>query len=97
MDDCTTIMKFMNIYLDDELDVKESIRTQTHLQECPDCRETMLVENAFRDLVREQAAPTPAPDVTREGISVALARERVEKRTETGQRLTSESFGRRGC
>src|SRR3972149_1306518 len=64
MDDCSTIMKLMDAHLDGELDVKESARVQTHLQDCAGCRETALAENAFRDLVREQAAPPPAPDST---------------------------------
>ena len=87
MDDCSTIMKLMDAHLDGELGVKESIRVQTHVQGCPGCRETALVENAFRDLVREQAAPAPAPDSVRQSIAAALARERAraEKETESGQ------------
>jgi mycothiol system anti-sigma-R factor len=85
MDDCSTIMRLMDAHLDGELGVKESIRVQTHLQGCSDCRETALVENAFRDLVRKHVAPTPAPDSLREDISAALARERAEKGTERGQ------------
>jgi len=88
MDDCSTIMKLMDAHLDGELAVKESIRVQTHLQGCSDCRETALAEKAFRDLVRKQAAPTPAPDSTRQSISAALARERAEKGTERGQPIS---------
>jgi len=96
MDDCSTIMKLMDAHLDGELGVKESIRVQTHLQGCSGCRETALVENAFRDLVREQAAPPPAPDSTRQRISAALARERAEKGTERGQPISSFEAGQRG-
>ena len=85
MDDCSAIMKWMDAHLDGELGVKESIRVQTHVQGCSGCRETALAENAFRDLVREQAAPTPAPDSVRNDISAALARERAEQGTERGQ------------
>jgi mycothiol system anti-sigma-R factor len=88
MDDCSAIMKLMDAHLDGELGVKESIRVQTHVQGCSDCRETVLVENAFRDLVRKQAAPTPAPDSTRRSISAALARERTEKETEKRQPIS---------
>ena len=92
MDGCSMIMRLMDAHLDDELGVKESIRVQTHLQDCSDCRETALAENAFRDLVRKHAAPTPAPDSTRQSISAALARERAEKGTERRQPV---SFFRR--
>ena len=85
MDDCSTIMQLMDAHLDGELGVKESIRVQTHVQGCSGCREIALAENAFRALVREQAAPAPAPDSVREDISAALAMERAEKETERGQ------------
>jgi len=88
MDDCSTIIQLMDAHLDGELSVKESIRVQTHLQDCSDCRETALAENAFRDLVRNQATPTPAPDSTRQSISAALARERTEKETEKRQPIS---------
>lgn len=75
MYDCSTIMKLLHPHLDGELDVKESIRVQTHLQECPYCRENFVAEKTFRDLVKQQVTPTPAPRFARQCVSAALSRE----------------------
>lgn len=75
MYDCSTIMKLLHPHLDGELDVKESIRVQTHLQECPFCRENFMAEKAFRDLVHQHATTKPAPQFAKHCVSAALARE----------------------
>ena len=75
MYDCSTVIKLLHPYLDRELDVKESVRIQTHLQECPYCREMFSPEQAFQDLVRQHVAPPPAPEFTRRCITAALSRE----------------------
>ena len=75
MYDCSSVMKMMDAHLDGELDVKESLRVQTHLQECPYCRENFVSEHAFQDLLRHNASPTPAPEFARQCLSAALSRE----------------------
>lgn len=75
MYDCSSVMKMMDAHLDGELDVKESLRVQTHLQECPYCRENFVSEHAFQDLLRQNASPTPAPEFARQCLSAALSRE----------------------
>ena len=75
MYDCSSVMKLMDAHLDSELDVKESLRVQTHLQECPYCRENFVSEHAFQDLIRHNASPTPAPGFARQYLSAALSRE----------------------
>ncbi len=75
MYDCSTVIKLLHPYLDRELDVKEAVRIQTHLQECPYCRELFSAEQAFQDLVRQNAAPPPAPEFARWCVEAALSRE----------------------
>jgi anti-sigma factor RsiW len=75
MYDCSTIMKLVNAYLDGQLDVKESLRVESHLQECQDCRETFLAEKEFQNLVHSATAVTPAPEFTARCLQAALDRE----------------------
>lgn len=75
MYDCSTVIKLLHPYLDRELDVKESVRIQTHLRECPYCREMFSAEQAFQDLVRQNVAPPPAPEFARRCVTAALSRE----------------------
>jgi len=75
MYDCSTVIKLLDPYLDLELDVKESVRIQTHLRECPYCREMFSAEQAFQDLVRQNVAPPPAPEFARRCVTAALSRE----------------------
>ncbi len=72
---CSDVMKLMDAHLDGELDVKESLRVQAHLQECPDCRDHFVSEHAFQDLIRHSAAPSPAPEFARQCLTAALSRE----------------------
>jgi len=62
MYDCETISKLLHPHLDRELDVKESLRVQAHLQECSYCRDAYLAEKEFLDLLRPHIAPEPRPD-----------------------------------
>ena len=75
MYDCSTIRTLLHPHLDGELDVKESLRVQTHLQECAPCREVLRAEQAFRDFVRPGSAPSPAPAGARRCVTDALSRE----------------------
>jgi anti-sigma factor RsiW len=75
MYDCSTTMKLIHAHLDGELDVKESLRVQTHLQECRYCRENFQAEAEYRELLRQHVAPNPAPEFSRQCVSAALSRE----------------------
>lgn len=72
---CSTVIKLLHPYLDRELDVKEAVRVQTHLQECPYCYELFSAEQAFQNLVRQDAEPPPAPEFARQCVTAALSRE----------------------
>ncbi|MFZ5861792.1 MAG: anti-sigma factor family protein [Nitrospirota bacterium] len=83
MYDCSTIVKLMHPFLDGALDVKESVRVDTHLKGCEDCREAFLAEKAFLSLIHEAAEVKPAPTFTAACLRVALDR---EVRRDRGQR-----------
>ena len=75
MYDCSTIRTLIHPHLDGELDVKESLRVQAHLQECAPCREALLAEQAFQNFVRPVATPPPTPESRRRCVLDALSRE----------------------
>jgi anti-sigma factor RsiW len=73
MYDCSTIMKLVHAYLDGQLDVKESLRVESHVQECQDCRENYLAEKEFQSLVHRSATVTPAPGVCARCLQATLS------------------------
>ncbi len=75
MYDCSTIRTLIHPHLDGELDVKESLRVQSHLQECEHCREVLLAEREFLTFCPSLLAPSPAPESARRSVTDALARE----------------------
>jgi anti-sigma factor RsiW len=50
---CNDSRTFLPAYLDDELDVTESLRVQKHLAECGDCRQTQDEQIALRSVLRD--------------------------------------------
>ena len=74
MDECSTIMKLMHPYLDGELDVKDSLCAQAHLECCAPCREVFVTERAFLDLLRMQLAQPPAPPSVRQRVTASPTR-----------------------
>lgn len=79
MYDCSTTMKLVHAHLDGQLDVKESLRVESHLQECPYCRENFLAEKEFQNLVHRNVPVTPAPEFASRCIQTALDREVRER------------------
>ncbi len=61
MYDCQTILKLLYPYLDGELDVKESIRVQSHLEECHHCLEIFKWEKEFLQTLRSSMSISKAP------------------------------------
>ena len=52
---CDDSRIYLPAYLDDELDVAESLRVQKHLSECGDCRRTQDEQLALRSAMRDPA------------------------------------------
>lgn len=85
MYDCSTVMKLMHPYLDGELDVKESVLVDEHLQGCEYCREAYLAERAFLSLIRSAAVVQPAPTYTAACLRAALDREVRQRLRQRGK------------
>lgn len=72
---CRDIRKLLDAHLDGELDVRESLRVESHLQGCPECREIFLQEKEYRELVLSNKPVTAAPEFASRCIQTALDRE----------------------
>ncbi len=59
---CQDCERYLEAFLDQELDVKESLDMQAHLRSCPACMELAEAERACQRFIREQAYETPLPD-----------------------------------
>ena len=59
---CQDCERYLEAFLDQELDVKESLDMQAHLRACPACMELAEAERACQRFVREQAAEAPMPE-----------------------------------
>ncbi len=84
---CSEIRTLRDAYLDGELDVRESLRVESHLQGCEECRESFLADKEFQDLVRQGLAVSHAPEFTARCIQTALdraARQQVRARRSWG-------------
>ena len=74
MYDCLTAMRLLYPYLDGELDVKESLKVQVHLQECPYCLQSFKRERDFLEVLRSAVNTPPSPPALRERVLQSLAR-----------------------
>jgi anti-sigma factor RsiW len=72
---CKEIGKLLDAYLDGELDVTQSLRVESHLQACQECRESFLAEKEFRALVQANRPTKPAPEFAARCIHTGLDRE----------------------
>jgi anti-sigma factor RsiW len=58
---CQEARALINGYIDDELDLRTSLETERHLQECPECTRAHARLRAIRAAVRDGAPYFPAP------------------------------------
>lgn len=72
MIDCAEAQRFIQAYLDGEIDGEERIFIAAHLQTCETCQRIARVEQSFRDKVRLHAAPPAAPAHLRGRVLRAL-------------------------
>ncbi len=62
---CEDCERYLEAFLDQELDVKESLDMQAHLRDCSACMELAEAERACRRFVREHVAEPPLPDAVK--------------------------------
>lgn len=81
---CQDCERYLEAFLDQELDVKESLDMQAHLRDCPACMELAEAEHTCRRFVREQVQEASLPD--------AMKLQMIRRATQavTNQRVVAE-------
>lgn len=74
---CQDCERYLEAFLDQELDVKGSLDMQAHLRSCPACMELAEAERACRHFVRENVYEVPLP----EGMKLQLIRRAMDGTT----------------
>jgi anti-sigma factor RsiW len=59
---CQNCEKYLDAFLDQALDVKESLDVQEHLRACTLCVSRANAERFLRAFIRQHAAPSPVPE-----------------------------------
>jgi anti-sigma factor RsiW len=59
---CQDCEKYLTAFLDDALDVKESLDVQEHLHACARCANRVEAERVLKAFVRQHAATPPLPE-----------------------------------
>ena len=62
---CQDCEKYLEAYLDHELDIKESLDVEEHLRDCPDCTQYAQAERLVRQFVHQHARMDSLPEGTK--------------------------------
>ena len=65
---CQDCEKYLPVYLDQALEVKESLDVQEHLQSCVSCTHLAEAERTLRQFVREHAVESPPQEALKRRI-----------------------------
>jgi anti-sigma factor RsiW len=80
---CEDLKMYLSAYVDDELDVAESLRLEKHLIECRECREAQEAQLALRSALRDpDLCFQPSPDFANRIASALRAQAKKEARQE---------------
>ena len=83
---CQDCEKYLDAFLDNALDVKESLDVQEHLHSCTPCTNRAAAERTLRAFIRQHATTPPLPEELKRRIvrqamqppqSAALGRSRA--------------------
>ncbi len=78
--DCQNLRRYLDLYIDDELELRDRIDADAHTEACAACRALVGREKAFRLALRGQLRPITAPDSLRRNLAAALEAEPTESR-----------------
>jgi len=82
---CEDLRMYLSAYLDDELDVAESLRLEKHLTECRGCREVQEAHVALRSALRDPSLYfQPSADFANRIASSVRLQAKKEARQESG-------------
>jgi len=84
---CDEVRKFIQAYLDGELDEHEWAGLSDHLESCVDCRREARMEERLRRAVRRALPETPAPAALRLRVRAALDAEDASREEQAAGRL----------
>ncbi len=84
---CDDVRKFIQAYLDGELDEHEWAALSLHLESCASCRREARTEERLRRAVRRSLPLEPAPASLRQRVGTALDAADAERREEDAGRL----------
>ena len=91
---CDDSRIYLPVYLDDELDVAETLRVQNHLAECGDCRRAQDEQLALRSALRDPSLYGHPSDDFSERIEAAVRRAaKEEARAQRASWFESLRFG----
>lgn len=71
---CDDLSRYLDLYLDGELAIRERSEVEAHLRSCEACRTAMTMEFRFRQAFRETMLELKAPRSLHSGIRARLAR-----------------------
>ncbi|MFO0658863.1 MAG: zf-HC2 domain-containing protein [Polyangiaceae bacterium] len=75
---CKVIAPALDTFLDGELDPCQIVAVESHMAECPSCRERVALDRATRSSLRQKMC-APAPVSLRERVAAAAAAERARE------------------
>jgi anti-sigma factor RsiW len=85
---CDDSLTYLAAYLDDELDVSESLRVQKHLAGCQDCRQTEDDQLVLRSALRDpDLRAFPSPDFSKRIEVVVRQAAKEEARSQRSYRF----------
>jgi len=91
---CADSRIYLPAYLDDALDVAESLHVQKHLAECVDCRQTRDQQLALRSALRDpELYAHPSPDFSKRIQEVVRRAAKEEARSQRPSWLDSLRLG----
>ena len=65
---CQECERYLPVFLDQALEVKENLDVQAHLQDCPPCADRVESERRLRTFVRQYLDVSPPPDELKRAI-----------------------------
>jgi anti-sigma factor (TIGR02949 family) len=69
---CEIVRRYIDPYIDSEVDATVQLEFERHLSECPRCGEEVVFARSVKAHVRDQLRTTRAPEALRAKIAVAL-------------------------
>lgn len=85
---CGRLAAAVETYLDGELAPQQMVEVETHLAECPGCRERVALDRAVRVTLKRETSAMTAPVSLRDRVTAAMAEERAAMEAEEARAST---------